>query len=260
MIRPSSEAFPFQRAGEAPLYQELARWLEKKVRTGEYPQGSRIPGDMQLAADLGLSIITVRAAMRTLRDKHLIARYPGKGTFVLDDSNVRTTWGLGSTEDLVAIGFQTVIKLLAAGYVHPPEAIAARFGRPEATKIFRCRTLRINDGEPFVVTDVYLPAAIGKAIEAIDLNAALKKKRLVHVVVEDTCGIFITDIRQTMGAELARKDTAKIIRVPPGSPLLTVEREYFTSEGTLVQVGRSSHRVDHYQYTTTLKRGTSPRL
>src|SRR5262244_3847133 len=94
-LRTASPATPrFQRAGHAPLYLELARWLEQKVRSGEYAKGSRIPGDKQLAAELGMSVITVRAAMDALRDKHLIARYPGKGTFVLDDNSVRTEWGL----------------------------------------------------------------------------------------------------------------------------------------------------------------------
>lgn len=243
----------FRRIGGAPLYQELARWLEQKVRSGEYPKGSKIPGDTQLAKELGLSVITVRAAMRTLRDMHLITRRAGKGTFVVDDAHGLTSWGLGSTNDLIALGFKTRIKLLSASYVRPPEFVAAKFGYLKG-KLFRCRTLRIDSGEPFVVTDVFLPEPIGSAIAKIDLGAALDKRRLVHAVVEEVCGISITDIRQTMGADLARDSTARILKVPEGTPLLTVEREYFVSDGALVQIGRSSHRVDHYRYTINLKR------
>ena len=71
------------------------------------------------------------------------------------------------------------------------------------------------------------------------------------------CGVFMTDIRQVLGAELARAHIAKLLRVPKDSPLLTVARDFFTADGTLVQVGRSSHRVDHYRYTSTLKRVTT---
>ena len=255
--RSDTAAPQFDRRGVAPLYQELAEWLEHKVRSGEYPKGCKIPGDNQLAAQLGVSIITVRAAMKLLIEKRLIARYAGKGTFVINEIGSRSEWGINSTEDLVAIGFQTAIKLLSKGYVRPPPSIAAKFGLEHGSKLFCCETLRINRGEPFVVTDVYLSPSIGHAIEKIDLDTALKKKRLVNTVVQDTCHIVISDIKQTMGAELAGRRTSRILGVRKGAPLLTVERDYFTGNGTLVQVGRASHRVDHYRYTTNLKRVAS---
>lgn len=247
---------PFHRSGKIPLYHQLASWLEQKLRSGEYSDGAKIPGDTQLATELGVSIITVRAAMKVLIGKHLIARYPGKGTFVLENNSVRAraVWGLGSIEDLIAIGFRSSIKLLDMGHVIAPPWVAAKFSQPERKKIFWCQTLRLSNGEPFVITDVYLPTNIGEAIKKINLYKTLKKKRLVSTIVEETCGIFIADIHQTMGAELAKSQTAKILKVPEGTPLLTVERYYFTSDGTSVQVGRSSHRVDHYKYSINLKR------
>lgn len=244
---------PFHRSGRVPLYHELASWLEQKLRSGEYSDGVKIPGDTQLATELGVSIITVRAAMKVLIEKHLIARYPGKGTFVLKKNSVRAVWGLGSLEDLIAIGFQSSIKLLDMGHVVAPAWVAEKFSQPARKKIFWCQTLRISYGEPFVITDVYLPTNIGNALNRINLYKTLKKKRLVSTIVEETCGIFIADIHQTMGAELAKNQIAKTLKVAEGTPLLTVERYYFTSDGTLVQIGRSSHRVDHYKYTINLK-------
>jgi len=252
---PSSAPTPsFRRDGGSPLYQELARWLEQKIRSGEYPKGSQIPGDKQLAADLGVSVITVRAAMRALRERHLIERYPGKGTFVLDSSDSRSVWGFGSTEDLLAMGLRTTIKLLGKGYARAPEAVAARLGVPEGRKVYWCQTLRFSDGEPFEFTDVYLPPPIGDVIAKVNLLALLEQKHLVSAVVQHVCDIVITDVRQTMGAELARDRVARMLKVPAGAPLLTVDRDHFVADGTLVQTGRSSHRVDHFNYTTNLKR------
>jgi len=253
---PVSVATParFRRDGRSPLYQEIARWLEQKVRSGEYARGSRIPGDMQLATELGVSVITVRAAMRTLRERHLIERYPGKGTFVLDSSKAPTVWGLGSTDDLLAMGYQTSIKLLRKGYVRPPEEISAKFGLPTSRKVYWCETLRIANGQPFEFTDVYLPPISGDVIARIDLVAALEKRRLVSAVVQDMCKLIITDVRQAMGAELAQDRVAKMLKVLPGTPLLTVERDHYTADGTLIQAAHSRHRVDHFKYTTNLKR------
>jgi len=245
---------PFHRSGKIPLYHELASWLEQKIRSGEYPNGAKIPGDTHLATELGVSVITVRAAMKVLIEKHLIARYPGKGTFALESNGVQAVWGIGSVEDLIAIGFRSSVKLLDMGRVIAPAWVSAKFSQPQRKKTFWCQTLRLSSGEPFVVTDVYLPENIGKRIMRIDLYKTLKKKRLVKTIVEETCGIFITDIHQTMGAELAKGQSAKILKVPEGTPLLAVERYYFTSDGTLVQIGRSCSRVDHYKYSINLKR------
>lgn len=250
---PAVASSPFRKDGRAPLYQELARWLEQKVRSGEYPKGSRIPGDKKLAHELGISVITVRAAMRELRDQHLIERYPGKGTFVLDRGD-RSVWGFGSTEELLAMGYQTSIKLLRKGFVVPPESVAERLGIAPGNKVYGCQTLRFSNGQPFELTDVYFPPVTGEQISRIDLAAALEKSRLVSAVVQDVCGIVIAEVRQTMGAELARDREAKLLKVPTGMPLLTVERDHFASDGTLLQAGRSVHRVDRFRYSTNLKR------
>lgn len=252
----TSTGLPFRRSGRIPLYHELANWLEQKVRSGEYSDGTKIPGDAQLAAELGISVITVRAAMKVLIEKHLIARYPGKGTFVLNKDSARTVWGIGSIEDLVTIGFQSSLKLLRTGHVTAPAWVAAKFSQSVRKKVFWCQTLRISQGEPFVITDVYLPTNIGSALDQIDLHKAIKKKRLVSMIVEETCKVFIANIYQVMSIELAEKQIAKALKVPNGTPLLTIERYYFTSDGTLVQIGRASHRADHYKYTINLERVT----
>ena len=108
-----------------------------------------------------------------------------------------------------------------------------------------------------MVTDVYLPANIGAALKKINLSNALKKKRLVSTIVQEVCGIFIADIHQRMGAELADDRIAKILKIAEGTPLLTVDRYYYTQDGTLVQIGRAHHRVDHYKYAINLKRVSS---
>lgn len=256
----SAAAQPFRRDSEAPLYQELARWLEQKVRSGEYPKGSRIPGDKQLAAELGVSVITVRAAMRTLRVQHLIERYPGKGTFVVESSDIRAVWGVGSADDLLAMGHHSSLKLLGKGYTRPPDSVAVKFGQPASKKVYWCQTLRNSDGEPFEFSDVYLAPVAGDAFAKIDLHAYLNKQRLVSSVVQDVCGLTISEVRQTLGAELAQNRVAKMLKVPKGTPIMTIERDQFLSDGTLVQTGTSYHRVDHFKYTTSFKRVASMKV
>ncbi|MBI4185846.1 GntR family transcriptional regulator, partial [Candidatus Berkelbacteria bacterium] len=57
------------RISKLPLYLQVSQWLEDKIASGHYKPGARLPGDNELAQQFGVSIITVRAAMRVLIEK-----------------------------------------------------------------------------------------------------------------------------------------------------------------------------------------------
>ncbi|MBN1675738.1 MAG: GntR family transcriptional regulator [Kiritimatiellae bacterium] len=59
---------------------KLRAWLERQL--GVLAPGQRLPTDPQLAEMFGLSEITVRRILKTYRDRHMLSRIPGKGTFV----------------------------------------------------------------------------------------------------------------------------------------------------------------------------------
>ncbi|MCX4576567.1 winged helix-turn-helix domain-containing protein [Streptomyces sp. NBC_01571] len=68
----------------AYVYEQLAAILERKIRTGEYPPGSRLPGELVMTHDYGVGPGTVRRALTILRDAGLVVTRPARGTFVVD--------------------------------------------------------------------------------------------------------------------------------------------------------------------------------
>jgi GntR family transcriptional regulator len=66
-----------------PLYHQLAQLLIDKIRSGEYPVGSRIPSEHKLAAAFGIGRPTARQATDVLVRKRILVRKRGAGTFVL---------------------------------------------------------------------------------------------------------------------------------------------------------------------------------
>ncbi len=63
------------------LYEQLVQ----AIRTGKYPAEYRFPKEPDLAAELGVSRNTVRAALKRLEEEEFILRLKGKGTFVAPD-------------------------------------------------------------------------------------------------------------------------------------------------------------------------------
>ncbi|WP_431950469.1 GntR family transcriptional regulator [Actinacidiphila sp. bgisy167] len=66
------------------VYEQLAAILERKIRTGQYAPGSRLPGELAMTHDFGVGPGTVRRALSILRDAGLVVTRPARGTFVAD--------------------------------------------------------------------------------------------------------------------------------------------------------------------------------
>jgi DNA-binding FadR family transcriptional regulator len=64
------------------LADQAAEVIVRRVASGEWPVGSKIPGEAGLAADLGVGRSTVREAIRELAGRGMLATRQGAGVFV----------------------------------------------------------------------------------------------------------------------------------------------------------------------------------
>lgn len=65
-----------------PLYAQLADLLEKKIVSGEYSDGIRLPSEQALCELYGVSRTIVREALKLLRERGLIETRTGSGAYV----------------------------------------------------------------------------------------------------------------------------------------------------------------------------------
>lgn len=63
-------------------YEEIADDLEKRIESGEFPPGSRLPSRRQLVEHYGVTEPVIDRAMQNLRTKGLTETLPGVGVFV----------------------------------------------------------------------------------------------------------------------------------------------------------------------------------
>ncbi len=77
-------------ANTTPLYVQLADVLRKEIATGILPIGEQLGSIRQLALRHGVSVITVKGALRQLSDEGLIVSRPRRGTFVTGASRTET--------------------------------------------------------------------------------------------------------------------------------------------------------------------------
>ena len=68
-----------------PLYQQIVNQIKQKIAVGEWVAGEEIPSIRQLAADLRVSVITVKRAYLEMEHAGLIVTQHGKGSFIAAD-------------------------------------------------------------------------------------------------------------------------------------------------------------------------------
>lgn len=66
------------------LYQRVAQAIEESIRSGQYPSGTRLPAERDLAASFGVSRPTIREAMIALEIRKLVEVRHGSGVYVVE--------------------------------------------------------------------------------------------------------------------------------------------------------------------------------
>ena len=65
-----------------PPWVQLAAILRARIASGEI--SSRLPGERALHQEFGLAPVTIRKAVRQLREEGLVRTTPGWGTYVIE--------------------------------------------------------------------------------------------------------------------------------------------------------------------------------
>jgi GntR family transcriptional regulator len=218
-VSPSRREIPIRE----PKYLRIHRDLTDRITGGQWPAGCPLPSQQQLAAQFGVSVMTLRQALQLLADDGLIEARHGTGTYVA----ARYAHDLGDLRsfatDLSAQGAAITTELLSAGAVRPPADVAARLGAPG--EVLRLRRLRLSGGRPLIVQTSYLPAALAGVIKPEDLG----HRGLYTILAEHGLAIARADETITP-ATLGQRDARDLAR-PRSSPALLSHRISFTTTG-----------------------------
>ena len=69
---------------QRPMYQQIVDQITSRVMAGDWTPGQALPSIRELAADSGVSVITVKRAYEELGRSGLIVTRPGRGSVVAD--------------------------------------------------------------------------------------------------------------------------------------------------------------------------------
>lgn len=77
----------------SPLVEQATQRLREQITSGQWPVGTRLPGETTLAKELGVGRSTIREALRALAGASMVEARQGSGVFVLSASPLES-WDL----------------------------------------------------------------------------------------------------------------------------------------------------------------------
>ncbi|HKN56633.1 MAG TPA: GntR family transcriptional regulator, partial [Amycolatopsis sp.] len=201
-----------------------------------------------LAARYGVSRLTVRSAIGKLVEEGLLARVRGKGTFTAARRMELQLYLMSFTDDMRKRGMTPTTEVVTATTEVPPTASAHALGLADGAPAHRLVRLRLADGLPLAVERGWYHAERAPGLLDLDLTQSLYAQLEAYDVRPDRAW-------QTVWAESADRETARLLGMRAGSPLL-VFRRVSTARGEPVEDITSWYRGDRYQVTMQLDRNT----
>lgn len=237
-------------------YEEVARSLARQIETGNHPIGSKLPTEIELAAQYAVSRATVRSALDSLERQGLVTRRRRVGTTVVA---LRPTGGyartVSSMQDLVQYSTETTREVVGVAEIVADEDLARLLGVRAGQHWAHVRMLRLDQRgrtQPVCHTDVYLTPEVAELVG----DRLEQPEGLISEIVEQVSGRLVDKVAQRISAVAVPVELAEVLGVPVGAPALRIVRRYVEASGAVSQVTVSVHPADRFEYSVEMERRT----
>jgi GntR family transcriptional regulator, histidine utilization repressor len=205
-------------AESATLHRRIRSDIERRILTGEWRPGDRIPVEHELMAKYQCARMTVNKAIASLADAGLIVRRRRAGSFVAQPRIQSVVLEIPDIQaEITARGEQYALRLLARRRRKPignrPEEKTLA-GRGD---LLALRCLHLANGRPFALEERLISLASVPEAQHVDFTAESPGKWLLGHVPWTQAEHRITAVN-------ADRDTAQTLDIEPRAACLALER------------------------------------
>lgn len=247
-------------------YRELADTLRTAIARGDFAAGATLPKQQEIAAEQGVNIKTVRAAVKLLEAEGLVTSIRRRGTVVRPrprmkrlgvERHAKSNWKRG----LVAFaadreasgrawspGDQTnIVRLVEAD----PD-VAGALGLPAGAPVYERARLVTDDGEPtHALTSYYRPEDVeGTPLVNPAPGPAGHGGGFMVLTLQ---GLEPDTITETLNARMPTPDEIERLRLLPGEPVVVLERTTRTGDGRVVEFAKGVHAASRFSWSYTFE-------
>lgn len=223
------------------LYQQLADELSKKIFSGEFVPGTKLPSENTLCREYQVSRITVRQAMNLLTRQGLIESIHGKGSFVRQPAIQHSLHKIVSFRKVLQEqGLEGYTKLRS--FVN--EESSTYFDTP-------CSCLELvgyANHKPIVFYCSYFEEELGKQMLAAASRAEREKIAFSTYDLYKETDQRVVRIEQKLCAKNADGMLSEIMELNKGKALLVLQSFYYGENDILLEYKEAYYRSDVYSF------------
>ena len=234
----------------------LSGWMKpkpfvslKSLQTGEWKPGELIPSEVELAYRYKVSQGTVRKAIDELSAENLVVRRQGKGTFVATHHEARVQFRFLRLMPDAGEAHQPENRIMEVKRLRAPAEVARVLDIKAGDSVIFIRRVQYFDTVPTILEEIWLPGAIFKGLTAERLG---EYKGPMYGLFETEFGTPMIRASEKLKAVAADETAVELLRVPGGTPLLSVDRVAYTYGDRPVELRRALYLTAQHHYQNEL--------
>lgn len=214
-----------------------------------YKPNEILPSENELAEEFNVTRVTVRNAIKKLKDEGIIRTEKGKGSFVNRPKivqNLNNIYSLGmNTEET---GYSLENEIVEIVTLLPDNNIRKSLMLEEDEKVVNVRIIRKLEGIPVVIQMSYLPKKI-----VSDIKAEHLKKTTIYDLLENKYQIKLANAKEYLDPIVADEIYSMALNVEVNTPLFMTERTTYAENEIPVEYRKCIIRSDKFRFSVELK-------
>jgi GntR family transcriptional regulator len=230
-----------------PKYAQIADIFRQRIARGVWVKGLRLPANEDLAAEFGVSRVTIRQAVELLARDGVIEAQQGRGTFVTGTLKQDRWLKVETTlSDLAEVYRDTSPEIINISESRTDAPLFAEDGKPAPKYVFM-RRVHSRKQRPYCVISIYLDERIFRRFPKRFRNET------VIPILHELRDPAIETARQTLTIGTADLEAARLLQVPLNSPVAEVRRVFTTADRTVIYLGEVTYRGDFIRIDMDLR-------
>jgi len=149
------------KASPEPIYQQIKKTIQRRIESGDWVAGQKLPSENDLVVALDVSRMTINRALRELTQQGLIKRVHGLGSFVAEAPRHASLIELQDIAlEIAQDGKRHSSQVLELDAVTTQPDVAARMELPAGSRIYYLRAVHHQDGLPIQLESRYVNPAV----------------------------------------------------------------------------------------------------
>ena len=222
-----------------PLYMQVKEHILDNIQSGTWAAGSRVPSENELVESFGISRMTANRALRELSADGYLARVPGVGTFVKEQTARTSLMELRNiAEEIAARGHKHSSRLLTREKITASPILTEEFEWKSPQNLFHLAIVHEENGLPVQLENRWVNPHIAPDFLIQSFTKQTPTAYLLNTVPVD-------ELEHSVKALLPDAAQQELLDIKPDEPCLALHRRSW-NQGQVVTVATLIYPASRY--------------